>query len=65
MWKVETLYINCSLIVSESHNLDVNTDVRPGEGRGDHVGVGEVVAEDEEAGVPRLLRHDYNTLFTL
>ena len=44
----------------------------PGEGRGDHVWVGEVVAEDEEAGVPRLVRHDSSlnsialyTLYTL
>ena len=42
-----------------------NITAPPGEGRGDHVWVGEVVAEDEEAGVPRLLRHDYDILYTL
>ena len=40
------------------YSIDINITAPPGEGRGDHVWVGEVVAEDEEAGVPRLLRHD-------
>ena len=51
------------------YSIDINISAPPGEGRGDHVWVGEVVAEDEEAGVPRLVRHDYDilysTLFTL
>ena len=55
---------NCQQKVSEcyasqySYSIDINIAAPPGEGRGDHVWVGEVVAEDEEAGVPRLVRHD-------
>ena len=53
---------NCPQKVSEwyasQYSIDINITAPPGEGRGDHVWVGEVVAEDEEAGVPRLVRHD-------
>ena len=56
---------NCQQKVSECYApkysryiIDTNITAPPGEGRGDHVWVGEVVAEDEEAGVPRLVRHD-------
>ena len=50
---------------ASQYSIDINMSAPPGEGRGDHVRVGEVVAEDEEAGVPRLVRHDYDILYTL
>ena len=50
---------------ASQYRIDINISTPPGEGRGDHVWVGEVVAEDEEAGVPRLVRHDYDILYTL
>ena len=57
MWKqlsAKSVRVLCITVYS----IDINISAPPGEGRGDHVWVGEVVAEDEEAGVPRLVRHD-------
>ena len=56
-----TVSTKCQSAMHHSFNISAP----PGEGRGDHVWVGEVVAEDEEAGVPRLVRHDYDILYTL